>query len=140
MNSSDICTKSKLRLLLLLQVAAELQSADELVLSELVFDGTFTDANAEQVVALLASVVWREHGAEDNGASKLPEDLKPVLKALHAAAHRVAKVTVFWLACIWLKCCSGYLAMLWLRSLLLLQYAAPDWGGSSHCCKVPGRS
>ena len=82
----------------LLQVAAELQSADELVLSELVFDGTFTDANAEQVVALLASVVWREHGAEDSGASKLPEELKPVLTALHAAAHRVAKVIAYGLA------------------------------------------
>ena len=74
------------------QVAAELQSADEMVLSELVFDGTFSDANAEQVVALLASVVWREHGSEDNARTKLREDLKPVLKALHAAAHRVAKV------------------------------------------------
>ncbi|KAK9827440.1 hypothetical protein WJX74_002542 [Apatococcus lobatus] len=73
------------------QVAAELQSADELVLSELVFDGTFSDADAEQVVALLASVVWREHGSEDNSRTKLREDLKPVLKALHTAAHRVAK-------------------------------------------------
>lgn len=75
-----------------LQVAAELQSADELVLSELVFDGTFSEANAEQVVALLASVVWREHGSEDSAKTKLREDLKPVLKALHTAAHRVAKV------------------------------------------------
>ena len=73
-------------------MAAELQSADELVLSELVFDGTFSEANAEQVVALLASVVWREHGCEDNARTKLREDLKPVLKALHTAAHRVAKV------------------------------------------------
>ncbi len=74
------------------QVAAELQSADELVLSELVFDGTFSDANAEQVVALLASVVWREHGSDDKDATKLPEDLRPALKALHTAASRVAKV------------------------------------------------
>ena len=91
-SASTLVIPNLILLWCMLQVAAELQSADEMVLSELVFDGTFSDANAEQVVALLASVVWREHGSEDNAKTKLREDLKPVLKALHAAAHRVAKV------------------------------------------------
>ncbi len=65
-----------------------------MVVAELVFDGTLSDANPEQVVALLASVVWREHGSEDNSKTKLREDLKPVLKALHSAAGRVAKVHI----------------------------------------------
>ena len=42
------------------RVACEINSADELLLTELIYDGVFLDLTPQQCVALLASVVFLE--------------------------------------------------------------------------------
>ena len=42
------------------RVACEINSADELLLTELIYDGVFIDLTPEQSVALLASIVFTE--------------------------------------------------------------------------------
>ncbi len=41
-------------------MAAGIQSADELVLTEMVFNGAFSALSPEQAVALLSCFLWRE--------------------------------------------------------------------------------
>lgn len=73
------------------RVACEISSADELVLTELIFGGTFKDATVAQVVALLSCFVWQE---KTKNSSKLPEDLAGPFLQLREVARRVAKVQV----------------------------------------------
>ncbi len=42
------------------RAAAEIQSADELVVTELMFTGVFSALNPEQIVALTSCFVWTE--------------------------------------------------------------------------------
>ena len=42
------------------RVAAELSSGDELVLTEMLFAGTFTSLSLEQIAALCSCFVWPE--------------------------------------------------------------------------------
>ena len=42
------------------RVACEIQSADELVLTELIFNGVFSALSGEQIVALTSCFVWSE--------------------------------------------------------------------------------
>ncbi|KAK9804329.1 hypothetical protein WJX72_007219 [[Myrmecia] bisecta] len=73
------------------RVAAEIQSADELVLTELIFNGVFKELTAEQVVALVSCFVWMEKG---QGGAKVRDDMLGPFGALHEAARRVGKVAV----------------------------------------------
>ena len=41
-------------------MACEIQSADELVLTELIFNGVFSALSGEQIVALTSCFVWSE--------------------------------------------------------------------------------
>lgn len=41
-------------------MAAGIQSADELVLTEMIFNGAFSALSAEQAVALLSCFLWHE--------------------------------------------------------------------------------
>jgi ATP-dependent RNA helicase DOB1 len=50
------------------RVACEISSADELVLTELIFSGAFQDLSIEQTTALVSCFVWQEKVA--GGASK----------------------------------------------------------------------
>ena len=49
------------------RVACEINSADELLLTELIYDGVFLDLTQQQCVALLASVVFLEKVEEMEG-------------------------------------------------------------------------
>ena len=42
------------------KVACEISSADELILTELMFNGVFKDINVEDMVSLLSCFVWQE--------------------------------------------------------------------------------
>jgi ATP-dependent RNA helicase DOB1 len=42
------------------RVACEINSADELVLTEMIFNGVFNDLTAEQIVALASCFVFQE--------------------------------------------------------------------------------
>ena len=91
-------------------VAAEVASADELVLTEMIFDGTFGGLSAPQIVALLSCFVWSERlGAKGGGKGggrvgsggaaaassepKLPEELLVPFRALRSVAKRVGTMS-----------------------------------------------
>ena len=42
------------------RVACEINSADELLLTELIYDGVFIDLTPEQCVAILGSIIFEE--------------------------------------------------------------------------------
>ncbi len=74
------------------RVAAEVNTADELVVTELIFNGAFNELEPPQVAALLSCLVFTERG-EGTGEG-LPEALSKPLRMLQEAARRVATVSV----------------------------------------------
>ncbi|KAL3145466.1 hypothetical protein ABBQ32_003293 [Trebouxia sp. C0010 RCD-2024] len=73
------------------RAAAEIQSADELVLTELMFNGVFKELKPEQVVALVSCTVWQERA---EAGQKVRQDMQGPFAALTEAARTVAKVAV----------------------------------------------
>ncbi|KAK9165148.1 hypothetical protein Scep_000339 [Stephania cephalantha] len=71
------------------KVACEISSAEELTLTELIFNGVLKDANVEQMVALLSCFVWPEKLQD---APKPSEELDLLFIQLQATARRVAKI------------------------------------------------
>lgn len=72
------------------RVACEMTTADELVATELIFNGTFKELDAEMCVALVSALVWREAGP-DIGEVKLSEESKEVHNKLRDTARLVGK-------------------------------------------------
>ncbi|CAB1352126.1 unnamed protein product [Coregonus sp. 'balchen'] len=72
------------------RVACEISSADELLLTEMVFNGLFNDLTAEQVTALLSVFVFQENA---NEMPKLTEQLAGPLRQMQECAKRIAKVS-----------------------------------------------
>lgn len=70
------------------RVACEITSADELMISELIFKGVLKDASVEHVVALLSCFVWQE---KVKTSTKLREDLATLYSQLREMARRVGK-------------------------------------------------
>ncbi|XP_076946551.1 DExH-box ATP-dependent RNA helicase DExH9-like isoform X2 [Bidens hawaiensis] len=71
------------------KVACEISSADELVLTELMFNGVFKDIKVEEMVSLLSCFVWQEKLQD---AQKPREELNMLFTQLQDTARRVAKV------------------------------------------------
>ncbi|PKU80570.1 DEAD-box ATP-dependent RNA helicase ISE2, chloroplastic [Dendrobium catenatum] len=71
------------------QVACEISSADELILTELMFSGSFKDISIEEMVALLSCFVWQEKLQD---APKPREELELLFSQLQETARRVANV------------------------------------------------
>ncbi|XP_060927108.1 exosome RNA helicase MTR4 [Limanda limanda] len=72
------------------RVACEISSADELLLTEMVFNGLFNDLTVEQAVALLSCFVFQENASE---MPKLTEQLAAPLRQMQECAKRIAKVS-----------------------------------------------
>ncbi|KAH8405172.1 hypothetical protein KR222_007061 [Zaprionus bogoriensis] len=72
------------------RVACELSSADELLITELIFNGVFNELSAPQAVALLSCFVCDEKSAE---APKSATELSGPLRSLQSLARRIAKVS-----------------------------------------------
>jgi ATP-dependent RNA helicase DOB1 len=72
------------------RVASEISSGDELLLTELIFNGTFTDLTPEQCAALLSCFVFDEKTKE---AAKLRPELAAPLEAVQTMAAQIAKVS-----------------------------------------------
>uniref|UniRef100_A0A8C1WFV9 Exosome RNA helicase MTR4 n=1 Tax=Cyprinus carpio TaxID=7962 RepID=A0A8C1WFV9_CYPCA len=72
------------------RVACEISSADELLLTEMVFNGLFNDLTAEQATALLSVFVFQENA---NEMPKLTEQLAGPLRQMQECAKRIAKVS-----------------------------------------------
>lgn len=71
------------------KVACEISSADELTLTELMFNGVFKDVKVEEMVAILSCFVWQE---KLQNAQKPREELDLLFNQLQDTARRVAKV------------------------------------------------
>ena len=72
------------------RVACEISSGDELMLSELLFNGFFNNLTPEQIAAVLSVFVFEEKSKETNALSR--EDLAKPLKEIQSQARIVAKV------------------------------------------------
>ncbi|KAG9488264.1 exosome RNA helicase MTR4 [Eleutherodactylus coqui] len=72
------------------RVACEISSADELLLTEMMFNGLFNDLTAEQATSLLSCLVFQENSSE---MPKLTEQLAGPLRQMQETARRIAKVS-----------------------------------------------
>merc|ERR1711962_1799858 len=72
------------------RVACEISSGDELLLTEMIFNGEFNDLNPEEMVSMLSCFVFQEK-VEDE--PKVPESLTRPIRQMQEAARRIAKVT-----------------------------------------------
>lgn len=72
------------------RVACEISSADELLLTEMIFNGVFNDLTVDQIVAILSCFVFQEKGDE---VPKLSEELAGPLRQMQESARRIAKVS-----------------------------------------------
>uniref|UniRef100_A0A915DJ32 ATP-dependent RNA helicase Ski2/MTR4 C-terminal domain-containing protein n=1 Tax=Ditylenchus dipsaci TaxID=166011 RepID=A0A915DJ32_9BILA len=70
------------------RVACELSSADELLLTEMIFAGSFSDLKPEACAALLSCFVFEERGSP----AKLSDELSGYLRSLQSRARNIAKV------------------------------------------------
>jgi ATP-dependent RNA helicase DOB1 len=77
------------------RVACEINTADELLVTELVFDGAFNDVDAHQCAAMLSCLVNTEHAADDDPDAQpaLPAALQEPFRRVRAAATRVAEAS-----------------------------------------------
>ncbi|VDO53273.1 unnamed protein product [Onchocerca flexuosa] len=71
------------------RVSCEVSAADELMLTEMMFGGIFTELATPQLAALLSCFVFEEK----SGGSKLADDLSGCLRAMQEYARRIARVT-----------------------------------------------
>lgn len=71
------------------RVACEISTGDELLLTELIFNGTFNDLSPEQCAALLSCFVFQERAKE---VPRLKPELAEPLKAMQDMATKIAKV------------------------------------------------
>ncbi|EYU33293.1 hypothetical protein ABFS82_14G086200 [Erythranthe guttata] len=71
------------------KVACEISSADELTLTELMFNGVLKDVKVEEMISLLSCFVWQEKLQE---AQKPRDELDLLFKQLQDTAGKVAKV------------------------------------------------
>lgn len=72
------------------RVACEISSGDELLLTEMIFNGVFNELTPEQCAALLSCCVFQEK-SED--VPKLKDELGGPLKIMQDTARRIAKVS-----------------------------------------------
>ncbi|KAK9471583.1 rRNA-processing arch domain-containing protein [Dipodascopsis tothii] len=72
------------------RVACEISSGDELMLTEMIFNGEFNDLTPEQIAAVLSCFVFQEKSLE---TPKLKPELQKPLRTLTETARRIAKVS-----------------------------------------------
>lgn len=72
------------------RVACELSSADELLITEMIFNGLFVKLTPQQACALLSCFVCDERSTE---TPKLSEELSGPLRQMQDLARRIAKVS-----------------------------------------------
>lgn len=71
------------------RVACEISTGDELLLTELIFNGNFNDLDSEQCAALLSCFVFQEKAKE---VPRLKPELAEPLKSMQDMASKIAKV------------------------------------------------
>ena len=73
------------------RVACEVDSADELVITELIFNNSFSGMTVEQLVALCSCFVYGERASDEAGKG-LEEELATPLRMLQETARRIGKL------------------------------------------------
>ncbi|CAK1602267.1 unnamed protein product [Parnassius mnemosyne] len=73
------------------RIACELSSADELLLTELIFNGVFNALSPEQSASLVSCFVCDENASQSSATG---EELRGVLRQLQEYARRIAKVSI----------------------------------------------
>jgi ATP-dependent RNA helicase DOB1 len=73
--------------------ACELNTADELLVTDMVFEGSFNELTVEQTVALLSCFVHTEP-CKGNIAGKLRQDLQPLYQQIQTVAKKVARARI----------------------------------------------
>ncbi|KAI0209509.1 Exosome RNA helicase MTR4 [Lamellibrachia satsuma] len=73
------------------RVACEISSADELLITEMLFNGVFNELTSSQCCALLSVFVFQEKASE---MPKLTEALSGPLRIMQDTARRIAKVSI----------------------------------------------
>lgn len=84
----EFCTESDV-ITLKGRVACEISSADELLLTELLFSGVFNDLTPQQATSLLSCFVCEEKGP---GTTKMAEELMKPLRLGKDIAKRIANI------------------------------------------------
>ncbi|PVV05142.1 hypothetical protein BB560_000339 [Smittium megazygosporum] len=74
------------------RVACEITTGDELVLTELIFNGVFNDLSPEHISALLSCFVFQEKSNDD--PPKLAAELAASLRIMKDTIKRIAQVSV----------------------------------------------
>ncbi|KAH3671415.1 hypothetical protein WICMUC_004639 [Wickerhamomyces mucosus] len=72
------------------RVACEISTGDELLLTELIFNGTFNELSPEQCASLLSCFVFQERSKE---TPRLKPELSEPLKKLQEMAGKIAKIS-----------------------------------------------
>jgi len=72
------------------RVACEITSGDELLITEMLFNGLFNDLNPNQIAALLSCFVFEEKADQ---LPKLTEELSEPLRQMQELAKRIASVS-----------------------------------------------
>ncbi|KAI9252558.1 rRNA-processing arch domain-containing protein [Helicostylum pulchrum] len=72
------------------RVACEISTGDELLLTEMMFQGVFNDLSVDQAVALLSCFVFDE---KVEAKAKLQEELSAPLRLMQETARRIVKVS-----------------------------------------------
>ncbi|KAK9246025.1 rRNA-processing arch domain-containing protein [Lipomyces tetrasporus] len=72
------------------RVACEISTGDELMLTEMIFNGVFNDLAPEQIAALLSCFVFQEKSKE---TPKMTAELAKPLRDLKETARRIAKIS-----------------------------------------------
>ncbi|KAJ3291728.1 Exosome RNA helicase MTR4 [Blyttiomyces sp. JEL0837] len=73
------------------RVACEISAGDELLLTEMIFNGMFGELSVEQIVALLSCFCFTERNEKP---SSLTEELQGPFKMMQQAARKIAKVEI----------------------------------------------
>jgi ATP-dependent RNA helicase DOB1 len=79
------------------RVACEVSTADELLITELIFSGVFNDLDPAQAAATLSCLIYTDKPAsssQDESKPPLREELAGPLRQVQAAAKRIAEVSV----------------------------------------------
>jgi ATP-dependent RNA helicase DOB1 len=79
------------------RVACEVSTADELLITELIFSGVFNDLDPAQAAATLSCLIYTDKPAsssQDESKPPLREELAAPLRQVQAAAKRIAEVSI----------------------------------------------
>jgi ATP-dependent RNA helicase DOB1 len=72
--------------------SCELSTADELVVTNMVFDGVFNELKVAQTVSLLSCFVHKEENKDTGGNPRIRADMQAPFRQLQTVARNVAKV------------------------------------------------